>query len=86
MIGREMTKQFEEFIRLPLKEWERTPMTEKGEFTVILEPGQAPVTESDWQSVIQSRLLSDKEWSKHVAEELGCTASEIYNALQKAKK
>lgn len=86
VIGREMTKQFEEFIRIPLKAWDKTPLTEKGEFTVILEPGQAPVTESDWQSVIQARLLSDKEWSKHVAEDLGCTASEIYNALQKAKK
>jgi len=83
-VGREMTKQFEEFLSFDLKDLIHQTVSDKGEFTVVLDPGQwaQPV---QWEEELQERILSDKEWAKRLASRAGCAASEIYNALQKLK-
>ncbi|NBX75520.1 MAG: 16S rRNA (cytidine(1402)-2'-O)-methyltransferase [Proteobacteria bacterium] len=83
-LGREMTKQFEEFSLVALDSLNVESVQERGEFTVLLHPGKIE-TKAEWQNEIHDRLLSDKEWAKKVAEKSQLSASEVYNALQKEK-
>ncbi|MFM8269260.1 MAG: SAM-dependent methyltransferase, partial [Pseudomonadota bacterium] len=83
-LGREMTKQFEEFSLESLNALDLESIQERGEFAVLLDPGK--LQESiEWEKEIGERLLSDKEWAKKVAERAQVSASEVYNALQKEK-
>ncbi|NBT58084.1 16S rRNA (cytidine(1402)-2'-O)-methyltransferase [bacterium] len=84
-LGREMTKQFEEFSFETLERLEVEQIQERGEFSVFLNPGKMDLS-CPWEEEVQERLLSDKEWSKKVAERAEVSASEVYNALQKIKK
>lgn len=83
-LGREMTKQFEEFSLVSLNELNLEAIQERGEFSVLLNPGKVQ-TPSKWEEEVQERLLSDKEWAKKVAERADITSSEVYNTLQKHK-
>lgn len=84
-IGREMTKQFEEFYWIDLKNQSFNLDKPMGEFTAILVPGDVPL-KLEWEEELMERVLSDKEWSKKVSQRHGCAASEVYNALQRVKK
>lgn len=83
-LGREMTKQFEEFSLVSLDSLDSQMIQERGEFSVLLDPGKIETT-LDWKTEIQERLLSDKEWAKKVAGRAQIASSEVYNALQKEK-
>jgi 16S rRNA (cytidine1402-2'-O)-methyltransferase len=83
-LGREMTKQFEEFRWLALADLNSTEIVLKGEFTVLLDPGDL-IEKEKWTQEVEERVLSDKEWAKRVASRSECSASEIYNALQQVK-
>jgi 16S rRNA (cytidine1402-2'-O)-methyltransferase len=83
-LGREMTKQFEEFSLISLDSLNLEDIQERGEFTVLIHPGKIE-NKAEWENEVQDRLLSDKEWAKKVAEKDQISASEVYNALQKEK-
>lgn len=83
-LGREMTKQFEEFSFFTLESLNPDLIQERGEYSVLLDPGKIEETQ-EWEKEVHERLLSDKEWAKKVAERAQVSASEIYNALQKEK-
>lgn len=84
-IGREMTKQFEEFRWIELTRLSEESVLLKGEFTVLLDPGEI-TSRVHWEQEVEERVLSDKEWAKRVASRNDCSASEVYNALQRNKK
>lgn len=84
VLGREMTKQFEEYPVISLEHLNLKEIPERGEFTVFLDPGEIK-HEVSWEELLTLRLRPDKEWAKHIAERYGSTASEVYNALQKMK-
>lgn len=83
-VGREMTKQFEEFLSFNLRDLSHQNIPDRGEFTVVLDPGDW-TPPMKWEEEVQERLLSDKEWAKRTAARAGCAASEVYNALQRLK-
>ena len=83
-IGREMTKKFEEYRWLKLKEVNPSALPEIGEYAAILVPGKKWVME-DWQKELELRLSPDKEWAKEIGKRYGIASSEVYNALQKIK-
>jgi 16S rRNA (cytidine1402-2'-O)-methyltransferase len=87
VLGREMTKFFEEYRRLPLSEVDQAEWPEMGEYTLFIDPGKPEVVidTAGWEKEIDHRVLADKAWSKTIAEKYGVTASEVYNALQKKK-
>lgn len=86
VVGREMTKFFEEYHRLSLSKVMDVEWPEMGEYSLFIDPGEAEkLPEKGWEDEIQTRLLPDKAWAKIVAERYDVTASEVYNALQKKK-
>lgn len=85
--GREMTKFFEEYRRMPLSQAAEIEWTELGEYSLFIDPGPYEKPEDDgWQKEIEHRLLPDKAWAKLISERYDIPSSEIYNALQKLKK
>jgi 16S rRNA (cytidine1402-2'-O)-methyltransferase len=85
-LGREMTKTFETYTHLKLADLDPQALSEKGEYTVALRPGAVEPPPGEREEMIRLRLLPEKEWAKAVAGRFGCAASELYNALQRAKK
>lgn len=85
-IGREMTKQFEEYFWLTKEVFEKTPLTKKGEFTVLVKniPPLKQVSEIDAEIFL--KLASEKDWSKTISEKLGIPSKEAYNKLQEIKR
>ena len=87
LIGREMTKFFEQIEMVPLATLDPAGLVEKGEYTLFLDPGfQAEKTAADWVMELNLRLASEKEWAKRIAERFGLSASDVYNALQYKKR
>ncbi len=84
LIGREMTKLHEEYVRVPLTQVTATVLPEQGEYSVLLFPG-APRIQVPWEEEIALRVGSDRDWSKAVASRYGVAAKEMYNALQHAR-
>jgi 16S rRNA (cytidine1402-2'-O)-methyltransferase len=84
-LGREMTKVFETYSRLDLATLDLEQVMEKGEYTAVLHPGEAPVPEEAWREEIRLRMAPEKEWAKAMAARFGLGASDLYNALQRAK-
>lgn len=85
-VGREMTKLYESYEWLMLKDADPEAVMEKGEFAIVLEPGPREAEKSvDWEEEVRLRLAPDKEWAKKLASRCGVTASEIYNSLQRLK-
>jgi len=59
---------------------------EKGEYTVVLNPGEKTRSQDEtWQNEIRLRIAPEKEWAKVMARRYHGSATEIYNALQKIK-
>jgi len=84
--GREMTKTFEEFRIVALSELAFESMMEKGEYTLLLDPGPSVVAEAAaWEEEVKFRLATEKEWAKWVGSRYGVASKDIYNALQKEK-
>ncbi len=84
LIGREMTKHFEQLEWFDLADLDLGRLPEQGEYTFLLEPGEFDAL-PDWAEQVRWRAASDRDWSKFVAERHGTTAKEVYNALQKLK-
>lgn len=84
-IGREMTKKFEEYYWVNLKQVDPSALSEMGEYALILVPGNIKVA-SDLEKEVSLRLASDKDWAKEMAKRYGVASSDIYNALQRVKK
>ncbi len=85
--GREMTKTFEEYQVLPLVKLEPEGLQERGEYTLLLNPGaSAQATPEAWEEEIRLRLASEKDWAKAVGARFGVASKEIYNALQELKR
>lgn len=85
VVGREMTKQFEQYTPVQLATFDASTIPEKGEFCVLLEPGPLPEEASSLDEWVSLRLSSEKEWAKWVAKRCDISSSEAYNALQKRK-
>jgi len=88
-LGREMTKLYEEYRWIPLKDLDPESVSEKGEYAVLLKFSQSR-TESDsnselLQEAIRWRLCSDKQWSKYMALRYDVSAKSAYDSLQRAK-
>lgn len=83
-IGREMTKIYESFSWFDLKDLGPESLPELGEYALILKPGESQ-SASDLENEVVLRASSDKEWSKNIAQRLGISASDAYNALQRRK-
>ena len=84
-VGREMTKQFEEFFWIELQDGLGDLKESRGEFSLVLLPGPN-AQKTKWEEEIGERLLTDKEWAKKVAQRHECSASDVYNALQRVKR
>jgi len=84
ILGREMTKQFEKYSVILLSELNLETIVEKGEFTLLLEPGEMEL-KAPTEELLNLRLKSDKDWAKQIAEQFGGKASEWYAALQRRK-
>lgn len=85
-LGREMTKLYESYTHLVLRDLAAFEAPEKGEYTVVLDPGPPDVAPEAWREEVRARLAHDKEWAKGVAARYGMSASEVYNALQDLKR
>jgi len=84
--GREMTKTFEEYKRVELAGFNTDGLMEKGEYTLLLNPGVSTVVaEANWMEDVRHRLASEKDWAKWVGTKYGVASKEIYNALQSEK-
>lgn len=83
--GREMTKLYEEFGWVDFQSGSAESLSEQGEYVCLLQPGETRRA-ADWAEEVGLRAGTDKEWAKAVAERYGVASSEIYNALQAAKK
>ena len=79
-----MTKVFEQYTVFRLADLPQMDVPEKGEYVVLLRPGQTVAAEA-WTEEVRLRLAPDKEWAKSVAARHDLSASEIYNALQRLK-
>ena len=84
--GREMTKKFESYHRVPLASLDPEGLEERGEYVVVLEAGELVREDAAWKEEVRRRLLPDKAWAKALAPQFGVSASEIYNALQHERK
>jgi len=88
-VGREITKQYEEYGWHQLDTLDTKNLVEKGEYVLILLPpktsSESP-QEAQLNDAIKDRLLSDRDWSKQVAKRTGLRAADIYNALQKSQR
>lgn len=85
-IAREMTKSYESFYSGSLAQFSSAEIPEKGEFVVVVEPGPPPESGDAWEKELEMRLSTDKVWSKWVGEKYDLKSSDVYNALQRAKK
>jgi 16S rRNA (cytidine1402-2'-O)-methyltransferase len=85
-IGREMTKQYEEYFWINKSSFEKNALTKKGEFTVLVKniPLLKQISEID--SEIALKLASEKDWSKVVGDRLGIPSKDAYNKLQETKR
>lgn len=85
--GREMTKMHETYAWLDLSHFSISEVMLRGEFVFVLEFPKAPEVDDSYLSeMVQLRLLTEKEWSKKIAEKTKESASDVYNALQKQKR
>jgi 16S rRNA (cytidine1402-2'-O)-methyltransferase len=84
-IGREMTKVYEEFRWLKLNVDTAEALPEQGEYVVILQPGETQ-SAAAWADEVALRASSDREWSKQIAARHDLAASEVYNALLRARE
>ncbi len=85
--GREMTKMHETYQWIDLSHFVISDVMLKGEFVFVLEFEEAEeVDDSYLAEMVRLRLMSEKEWSKKIAEKTGEASSLVYNALQKVKK
>jgi 16S rRNA (cytidine1402-2'-O)-methyltransferase len=93
VIARELTKKFEEVVRLPLAEasaWlGEQPQRERGEFVLVLAPGEArPASVIDAERILEVLLesLSPSEAAKLAARITGEPKSALYRkAIERAK-
>ncbi len=83
--GREMTKVYEEFGWLDLQAGTAESLSEQGEYVCIVQPGETHAAE-EWAEEVRLRAAADKEWAKAIADRYSVASSEVYNALQAAKK
>jgi 16S rRNA (cytidine1402-2'-O)-methyltransferase len=95
VVGRELTKTHQQFVKGPANSDSFLAINRKGEFTVVV--GPAPVAESpsppsdpDIVSTFRALEASARATSKRtvvsaVAKQLGLTANEVYAALERAK-
>jgi 16S rRNA (cytidine1402-2'-O)-methyltransferase len=92
-IGRELTKKFEEFVRLPLgraKAWvEAGPHRQQGEFVLVLAAGEAPSAQGADEDAILDALLDSvppSEAARLAARITGLPKNALYRkALSRAK-
>lgn len=84
--GREMTKAFEEYREVRLRNLSIEELSEKGEYALVLLPGETPAVKEAWREEVELRLASDKDWAKGVAARHGVASKEVYNALQELKR
>jgi len=85
--GREMTKMHETYAWLELSHFDVSQVILKGEFVFVLEFAKTPPVDDSYLSeMVRLRLLSEKEWSKKIAEKAQVSSSDVYNALQKEKR
>ncbi len=92
-IGRELTKKFEELVRLPLDEaagWlAADPHREQGEFVVVLAPGEPkPAQERDAERLLEALLdaLAPSDAAKIAARITGIPKAVLYRrALARSK-
>jgi 16S rRNA (cytidine1402-2'-O)-methyltransferase len=84
-LGRELTKHFETLTFAPLSEIEVDTLVEKGEYVVTVAPGAVPAELGAWEVDVVQRAMSDRDWSKALAERHGVSAATLYNALQERK-
>ena len=92
-IGRELTKKFEEFVRLPLgqaKAWvEADPHRQQGEFVLVLAGGEAPSARGADEDAILDALLGSvppSEAARLAARITGLPKNVLYRkALARAK-
>jgi 16S rRNA (cytidine1402-2'-O)-methyltransferase len=85
ILGREMTKAFEQFYRFNLADLDQQQIEERGEFSGVLVPHWDEPAPQPIDRFIRLRQLSEKDWAKEIAPEVGLTSKEVYNALQAAK-
>lgn len=85
-VAREMTKMHETFTAVSASGLDVSKIPELGEFTIVIQPGEAPAKPEAWKEELTLRLSSEKAWAKGIAERHGIAASEVYNALQKSKR
>jgi len=87
LLGREMTKSYEEYHWRDLSSLDIESVSERGEYTVCLVPNAGLQKKAEpidyW---LDLRLASDKEWAKRVGQEMSLPSKDIYNALQERKR
>ena len=91
VVGREMTKKFEEFVRAPLIELPSALQTVKGEVVVLIEGRlhQPPPTEEEIELRLRALLregIRPSVAAKTVAKELGCARDDVYKIGLKIKE
>ena len=91
VVGREMTKKFEEFVRGPLSSIADAMKVVRGEVVVLIEGARqkAPPTEAEIEQMLLNRMedgLRPSVAAKTVAKELGCTRDEVYKIGLKIKQ
>ena len=91
VVGRELTKKFEEFVRGPLSELPQALTVVKGEVVIIIEGQleQVPPTEAEIEKRLSDLLATGMRPSvaaKTVARELGCARDDVYRIGLKLKE
>ena len=95
-VGRELTKAHQEFVTGPANGENFLSMTRKGEFSVVIAPGNdgsSPTIEASDADIVDAfRSLGHagaaggrREAAGEVARKLGLTANQVYRALERTK-
>ncbi len=78
-----MTKLFEQYILITLRDLPLENLVEKGEYTLILqgvEKGLSPES-LDWKKEVLLRVSSDKAWSKEMGLRHGISPKLVYDTV-----
>ena len=96
-IGRELTKAYEQLAVRPISDWLERPLTEKGEFVLMIAPAdqedQGPkipatdeaLAEIFWQ-LTENLQLGRREALKEAARRHGVPARQVFDAVERLKK
>jgi len=95
VVARELTKIHEEFVRggaeEVLRQFESRPGEVKGEITLLIGKGSAPVVakvnaRERLAQIMREQKLDEKAALKVLAREMGVSKSEVYREVQRARR